>query len=264
MAEQDSSAASLIPDDRLRGRLALVTGGGSGIGLATVRRLAASGADVLVCDRDDGAAAAALSDLPPGRHRSVHLDVTEEAGWTALAAEIEEDRHGLDILVNNAGYGTFRSILDTTLEHWRAIVAVNLDGVFLGCRTMLPLLAQSAHGGSIVNMSSIRGIAGGLNATPYCAAKGGVRLFTKALALECSAMGNKVRANSIHPGHILTPLSAAAHADPEIHARLMSDIPMGRAGTPEEIAVGILFLASDASRYMTGAELVVDGGSTAQ
>jgi NAD(P)-dependent dehydrogenase (short-subunit alcohol dehydrogenase family) len=113
-------------------------------------------------------------------------------------------------------------------------------------------------------MSSIRGIAASANAGSYCAAKGAVRMFTKATALECAALRNGVRANSIHPGHIATPLSAGVHADPAIAARLLADIPVGRIGTPEEIADAILFLASDASKYMTGAELVVDGGSTAQ
>ena len=192
------------------------------------------------------------------------LDVTDEEGWTALAAEIEA-RHGrLDILVNNAGYGTFRSIADTTLAQWRSIIAVNLDSVFLAIKALLPLLAKSEAGGAIVNMSSIRGIAGGANAASYCAAKGGVRLLTKAVALECAALGNRVRANSIHPGHIVTPLTAAAHADEATHQMLLADIPIGRMGTAEEIADAILFLASDRSRYMTGAELVVDGGSTAQ
>jgi len=129
---------------------------------------------------------------------------------------------------------------------------------------MLPLLAKSEVGGAIVNMSSIRGIAAAPNAASYCAAKGGVRLFTKATALECAALGNGVRANSIHPGHIATPLTAAAHADDATHRALLTDIPIGRVGTPDEIADAILFLASDRSRYMTGAELVVDGGSTAQ
>lgn len=264
MAEQRTPGATLDQDQRLSGRLAIVTGGASGIGLATAHRLAASGADVLVCDLDQAGAAAAVAELPAGKHRAIGLDVTDEAGWAALVAEIEADRGSLDILVNNAGYGEFRSLMDTTLAQWRGIIGVNLDGVFLGCRAMLPLLAKSPHGGSIINMSSIRGIAGAANTAPYCAAKGGVRLFTKALAIECGALASRVRVNSIHPGHVLTPLSAGVHADPVIHARLMNDIPVGRAGTPEEIAEGILFLASDASRYMTGAELVIDGGSTAQ
>nr|WP_314443501.1 SDR family oxidoreductase [uncultured Sphingomonas sp.] len=250
--------------DGFRGRLALVTGAASGIGRATAIALAERGAGVIVADRDGPGAEAVVATLAGEGQRAVTLDVTDEAGWATLASEVADARGHLDILVNNAGFGVFRSIADTSLDHWRSIIAVNLDSVFLGCRAMLPLLARSPHGGAIVNMSSIRGIAAGANTAAYCAAKGGVRLFTKALALECAALGNGVRANSIHPGHILTPLSAGVHDDPDVHARLMRDIPAGRLGTPEEIAAAILFLAGDGSRYMTGSELVVDGGSTAQ
>lgn len=248
----------------LAGRHAVVTGAASGIGRATAIALAAQGAAVVLVDRDGPAAERALAELPGTGHRAFQLDVTDEDGWATLADGIAAATGHLDILVNNAGFGVFRSIADTTLEHWRAIIAVNLDSVFLGCRALLPLLAGSPDGGAIVNMSSIRGIAGGANAASYCAAKGGVRLFTKALALECAQLGNRVRANSIHPGHIRTPLTAAAHDDPAVHARLIADVPLGRLGTAEDIADAIVFLASDRSSYMTGAELVVDGGSTAQ
>ena len=248
----------------LDGRIALVTGAASGIGLATARRLAEEGAILVLADRDAARLPAALAELAGGPHLSSILDVTDEDGWTALSADVEARYGRLDILVNNAGFGTFRSIAETTLTQWRSILAVNLDSVFLATRAFLPLLAKSEAGGAIVNMSSIRGIAGGVNAASYCAAKGGVRLLTKAIALECAALGNRVRANSIHPGHIVTPLTAAAHADEATHRMLLADIPVGRMGTAEEIADAILFLASDRSRYMTGAELVVDGGSTAQ
>jgi NAD(P)-dependent dehydrogenase (short-subunit alcohol dehydrogenase family) len=243
----------------LTDRVALVTGAASGIGLATAHRFAEAGATVILVDRNAEGLAAATDALRDGRHRGVMMDVTDEAAWLKLAAEIER----LDILVNNAGFGVFRSIADTSLDHWRAIMAVNLDSVFLATKYLLPLLARSGSG-AIVNMSSIRGIAAAANTGSYCAAKGAVRLFTKATALECAALGNGVRCNSIHPGHIATPLSAGVHADPATAARLLADIPVARLGTAEEIADAILFLASDASRYMTGSELVIDGGSTAQ
>jgi NAD(P)-dependent dehydrogenase (short-subunit alcohol dehydrogenase family) len=248
----------------LEGRTALVTGAASGIGLATARLFAEHGASVIVVDRDAAKLQEAYEQLAGSSHLSFILDVTDEDSWNTLAEAVEARFGRLDILVNNAGYGTFRSIADTTLDQWRSIIAVNLDSVFLATRALLPLLAKSEVGGSIVNMSSIRGITGGANAASYCAAKGGVRSLTKAVALECAALGNRVRANSIHPGHIATPLTAAAHADEATHKMLLADIPIGRMGTAEDIADAILFLASDRSRYMTGAELVVDGGSTAQ
>jgi NAD(P)-dependent dehydrogenase (short-subunit alcohol dehydrogenase family) len=247
----------------LTDRVALVTGAASGIGLATAHRLAEAGAAVILVDRNAEGLGAAIEALGDRRHRGVTMDVTDEAGWIELAAEIEQDAARLDILVNNAGFGVFRSIADTTLDHWRGIMAVNLDSVFLATKYLLPLLGRSGRG-AIVNMSSIRGIAAAANTGSYCAAKGAVRIFTKATALECAALGNGVRCNSIHPGHIATPLSAGVHADPATAARLLADIPVGRLGTAEEIADAILFLASDTSRYMTGSELVVDGGSTAQ
>ena len=248
---------------RLQGRIALVTGAASGIGLATAVRFAAEGATVLLADRDEPKLADALASLTGKGHETIVLDVTDDGGWTALATRIEERFGRLDVLVNNAGFGRFGSIADTSLDQWRSIIAVNLDSVFLATKHMLPMLAASGHG-SIINMSSIRGIVAASNTGSYCAAKGGVRMFTKATAMECAALGNGVRANSIHPGHIATPLTAPAYADPEVAKHLLADVPIGRIGEADEIADGILFLASDESRYMTGAELVIDGGSTAQ
>jgi NAD(P)-dependent dehydrogenase (short-subunit alcohol dehydrogenase family) len=243
----------------LNGRVAVVTGAASGIGRATAQCFAREGAHVWLVDRNADGLAQVRAELD-GDHHVHQLDVTDEAGWITLADSLQR----LDVLVNNAGFGVFRSIADTTLEHWRSIMAVNLDSVFLATKYLLPLLTRSTHGGAIVNMSSIRGIAGAANTASYCASKGGVRMFTKATALECAALDNNVRANSIHPGHVATPLTAAAHVSEEDRRALLADTPIGRKANPEEIADAILFLASDASRYMTGAELVVDGGSTAQ
>ena len=248
---------------RLQARIALITGAASGIGLATARRFAAEGATLILADRNGDALSKARESLPGAGHEFVIMDVTEEQAWAALADRVAARSGTLDILVNNAGFGRFASIADTTLAQWRSIIAVNLDSVFLGTKYMMPFLAASGRG-AIINMSSIRGIVAGAGTGSYSAAKGGVRLFTKATALECAAAGNGVRANSVHPGHIATPLTAPAYADAEIARTLLADVPLGRIGQAEEIADGILFLASDESRYMTGAELVIDGGSTAQ
>lgn len=248
---------------RFTDRIVLVTGAASGIGLATAQRFATEGATVLLADRDTDKLQAARDKLVRDVHEAITLDVTDEQGWIALAERVKNRFGKLDVLVSNAGFGRFRSITETSIEEWRAVIAVNLDSVFLATKHMMPLLAASGRG-AIVNMSSIRGIVAAPHAGSYCAAKGGVRMFTKATALECAEAGNGVRANSIHPGHIMTPLTAPAYADPDIAKTLLADVPIGRSGEPEEIADAILFLASDESRYMTGAELVIDGGTTAQ
>lgn len=249
--------------NRLQDRIALITGAASGIGLATARRFAGEGAVVIMVDKDAERLAAERGELAAGAHETRVLDVTSEEGWIELARDLGE-RHGkLDILFNNAGYGAFHSLADTTQEYWRFILAVNLDSVFLATKYLVPLLAASGRG-SIINMSSIRGLVGGANSSAYSAAKGGVRIFTKATAIEFAALKNGIRVNSIHPGHIETPLTAAAYADPAIAEHLRSDVPLGRIGVAEEIADAVAFLASDDSRYMTGTDLIVDGGSTAQ
>ncbi|WP_068084791.1 SDR family NAD(P)-dependent oxidoreductase [Novosphingobium rosa] len=248
---------------RFTNRIVLVTGAASGIGLASAVRFAAEGATVLLADRNAEGLATARASLPAGAHETLVLDVTDEAGWRALADDIMARFGRLDVLVSNAGFGKFASIADTSLEQWRAIIAVNLDSVFLATKYLMPALAASGRG-AIVNMSSIRGIVAAANTGSYCAAKGGVRMFTKVTALECAEAGNGVRANSIHPGHIATPLTAAAYADPDTARKLIADVPVGHPGKPDDIAGAILFLASDDASYMTGAEIVVDGGSTAQ
>lgn len=249
---------------RVAGKKAFISGAASGIGLAAAHRLAGEGADVILADRAKDRLKAALAEFPyPGRAESIVMDVTLEEDWRRAAQMVAERFGRLDILVNNAGYGTFCSIENTSLEEWRSITAVNLDSVFLATKYMLPCLAKSA-GGSIINMSSFRGITGGENAASYSAAKGGVRMLTKCTALECAGLKNGVRANSIHPGHIETPLTAKAFADPELAREFLAHTPLHRFGQADDIANAVLFLASDESAYMTGAELVIDGGVTAQ
>ena len=250
---------------RLDGKIALITGAASGIGWATAELFAAEGAVLILTDRAADKLAQRLEDLSrrDTRHRAMVLDVTSEAEWMRVARQIEREFGRLDVLVNNAGIGYFRSIVETTFEEWRHILAVNLDSVFLGTKHALPLLTRSGKG-SIINVSSIRGQVAGPNVAAYSASKAGVRLFTKSTAIECAAAGNGVRANSVHPGVIETPMSAQALEDPVKLARSVERIPVGRLGTAAEIAAAIVFLASDESSYMTGSEMTVDGGYTAQ
>lgn len=253
------------PAGRLDRKISLITGAASGIGWATAELFAAEGAVVILADRDAEKLPQRLKELSArdARHRAMVLDVTSEAQWQRIIQEIEREFGRLDVLVNNAGIGYFRSIVETTFEEWRKILAVNLDSVFLGTKHALPLLARSGKG-SIINVSSIRGQVAGPNVAAYSASKGGVRLFTKSTAIECAAAGNGIRANSVHPGVIETPMSAQALEDPAALAKSVERIPVGRLGKATEIAAAIVFLASDESSYMTGSEVTIDGGYTAQ
>jgi NAD(P)-dependent dehydrogenase (short-subunit alcohol dehydrogenase family) len=252
---------------RLSGKVALVTGAAMGLGAATARRFAAEGAAVLLTDREaeagEAQAAAILAD--GGRAAFVAHDVTDGAQWEAAVAEAVTRFGALHILVNNAGIaGENLPLFEHNTEAWRRIMAVNLDGVYFGLRAAGPAIAASG-GGSVINLSSILGKVGLANAAAYCASKGGVLMLTKAAALEWAPMN--IRVNSVHPGFIDTPMVRNALAQSEngneMASLLVAAHPIGRFGVPAEIADAILFLASDDSRFMTGAELVVDGGYTA-
>jgi len=249
---------------RLQDKIALITGGASGIGHAAARLFAEEGATVVIADRDEAAAQAAATAIG-GRASFQRLDVTAEDRWIAVTDALVHDRGRLDILVNSAGVSLLKDIEATTLDEWRALMAVNLDGTFLGCKHAVRVMKE--RGGSIVNMSSVAGLIGSGFLAAYCASKGGVRLLTKAVALHCARKGYNIRCNSVHPSFADTPMLegmvAAARNPDKLAASFAAAAPLGRLAQPIEVARTILFLASDESAFTTGAELVVDGGLTA-
>ncbi|WP_374571877.1 SDR family NAD(P)-dependent oxidoreductase [Phenylobacterium sp.] len=259
---------------RVQGKVAVVTGGASGIGRACAERLAEEGAIVVVTDVQDakGAETVAAIEKAGGKASYIHHDVTSEAAWVDVAGQVEKGHGRLDILVNNAGIGLGGSILEMTLADFQRQTAVNVDGVFLGVKHCIPLMRKSGDGGSVINMSSVAGLKGAANLAGYCATKGAVRLFTKAVAMECANAKDGVRVNSVHPGIIETPIwdtivgtgepgsNTAAPRGATLDAMAEMAVPLGMKGWPQDIANGVLWLASEESRYVTGAELVIDGG----
>lgn len=250
---------------RLSGKAAFVTGGASGLGRAMAMAFAAEGARVAIADiqvAGGRAAAKAIGDAAI----FLHHDVTSEEQWVANLAEAALAFGHLDTLVNNAGIGSRGNVETTDLAEWRRIHAVNLDGPFLGSKHAIPLIAK-AGGGAIINISSVAGLIGARDSAAYCASKGGLRLLTKSVALHCAHRRNGVRCNSIHPVYTDTPMvdqMVKAARDPEqMRAALAAMIPLGRLGTPDELAAMAVYLASDEARFVTGAEFVFDGGYTA-
>ena len=245
---------------RVAGKVALVSGGARGLGEAQAKLLAAEGAKVAIGDvlEEEGRKVEAEINELGGEAFFMPLDVTQADQWTAIIDETVSRFGKLDVLVNNAGIGGRGGLEDMTEEEWDEVMAVNAKGVFLGTKLAMPEIIK-AGGGSIVNISSQMGIVGSDTSNPgYQASKAAVHVFTKSIALRYATQG--VRVNSVHPGPIDTPMLQAGFVDPERMKRVMSKVPMGRVGQPEEIAYGVLFLSSDESSFITGAGLVIDGG----
>lgn len=248
---------------RLEGKVALVTGAAAGIGAAVARRFAAEGALVGLADvrEEDGIALSETLDARGHRTCFVPLDVACESRWAEAVAHVTRTLGGPTVLVNNAGIYARRLIEDTSTSELDRMLAVNVKGVFLGIKAVLPAM-RAAGGGSIINLSSVAGIIGSGYSSDYNASKGAVRILTKCAAVQ-NAKDN-IRCNSVHPAPIETDMGFEAVPAGEIRERRLREIPLGRMGTPDEVANAILFLASDESSYVTGSELVVDGGLTAR
>ena len=249
---------------RLAGKVAFISGGARGMGETEARLFAENGAKVAIGDvlEAEGRQVAADIAASGGDALFVPLDVTSDSDWErAIAATVE--RYGrLDVLVNNAGISGRGMVEDTTVEDWERVMDVNAKGVFLGTRYAIPEM-QKAGGGSIINISSQLGLVGTDNSSPqYQASKGAVRIFTKTTAIQYAPDG--IRANSVHPGPIVTPMTEERRADPATRELMLSRIPLARYGQPMDVAYGVLYLASDESSFVTGSELVIDGGWTAR
>lgn len=250
---------------RVDGKVALVTGAGMGLGRATALLLASEGASIAVTDVNASAGGETVDLIREAGGSAAFLaqDVVREDGWIETVKWVGDTFGCLHVLVNNAGIAIAKNVEETTLEEWRRTMAINADGVFLGCKHAIPLMARSG-GGSIVNLSSIDGIIGEADLAAYCASKGAVRTLTKAVAVHCAEKRYGIRCNSIHPGYIWTPqtenyLRDLGTLDAE-RAKALSRHPIGRLGEPNDIAYMVLYLASDESRFVTGSEMVVDGG----
>jgi 3(or 17)beta-hydroxysteroid dehydrogenase len=264
---------------KLAARVALVTGGGRGIGAAVSARLASEGAIVVVTDISKGRAQNVAERISGegGKAYALELDVTDPAAWTRVIEHVAEHSKRLDILVNNAGLVLAKYVEETSLEEWQQTLRVNLEGPFLAVKTALPLMRETAtltpFGGSIVNMSSVSGMVGTASLAAYTASKGGLRFFSRSIALDFARRGYRLRANSVHPGLTEGESANALFASrvrsgqsrdlAEAREAMIASYPIGRMGRQEDVANGVLFLASDESAFVTGTELVIDGGRSA-
>jgi 3(or 17)beta-hydroxysteroid dehydrogenase len=254
---------------RVSGKVVVITGAAVGLGKAAAQLLAREGAKVALTDINEKEGAAAADEIAAKGGESLFLrhDVSREAEWVEAVKRTIDRWGAMNVLVNNAGLAVAGNAEDMTLEDWRRLMAVNLDGVFLGTKHAIRAMKRTG-GGSIINLSSIEGLVGDPNLAAYNASKGGVRLFTKSAALYCAKANYNIRVNSIHPGYIWTPMVNTylqGAGDVEVGRRELDKLhPLGHVGEPDDIAYGVLYLASDESKFMTGSELVIDGGYTAQ
>lgn len=253
---------------RVAGKMAFITGGASGLGRASAVLLAQQGAKVALADIDGAGAQAvaeAINKTHPNCAFAFELDVANEAQWQSVLPQAAEAMGGLNILFNNAGIGGGGTVEETDFAIWKKVQAVDVDSVFLGCKYALPLMRPHAPG-SIINTSSIAGLIAGHNMAAYNAAKAGVWLLTKSVALHCARKQMSIRCNSIHPTFINTPILDAYKAqfgEEEALAKLGRQIPLGHVGDMDDVAYAVLFLASDESKFITGIELKIDGGISA-
>jgi NAD(P)-dependent dehydrogenase (short-subunit alcohol dehydrogenase family) len=262
------------PQGRIGGKVALITGAASGIGRATALLFAHEGASVAVSDHDEEGACSAVEEIQDtgGHAMACRLDVTSEDDWTAAIERVLNAWGKLDILVNNAGIAAGTPIDQMPLEEWRRVMTINADGVFLGTKHAIRAMRQG-RGGSIVNLSSASGLKAAPGAAAYCVSKAAVRMISRVAALECAQQGDGIRVNTVLPGGTATPmwqstdfwaeLADASGGEAGAWAALSQDVPLKRFAQPMEIAQAILYLASDEARFVTGAELVIDGGYTA-
>lgn len=253
---------------RVEGKMAFVTGGASGLGRASALMLAKEGAKVTVADINaTGAedAAREINDLYPGKGFAVALDVTQEEQWKTALQTAHDAMGGLNVLFNNAGIADGSTVEDTDFETWKRVQAIDTDSVFLGCKYALPLMKAHAPG-SIINTSSIAGLIAGHNMASYNAAKAGVWLLSKSVALHCAKRGYRIRCNSIHPTFVDTPILDSMQggmSKEELKSKLARQVPLGVIGDADDVAYAVIFLASDESKFITGAELKIDGGISA-
>ena len=253
---------------RVQDKVAIITGAASGLGFAAARMLLKEGAKVVLTDVNSevlGSMPERLNDFSQSQFQTSFHDVTQEDSWVELINKTENDQGKINILVNSAGISLGADVVSTDFDIWKKVHHVNLDSVFLGCKYAVPIMGKYGHG-SIINISSISGIVAGWNTAAYNSSKAGVRHLSKSVALFCAKKGYDVRCNSIHPAFVNTPILdpiKQAFGEAEAVAKLSRQIPMNRIGDTDDVSYAILYLASEESKFMTGSEIVLDGGLSA-